>query len=327
LVELWCHHIEENHWLVKDKAATGTSLSRISNVAVAKAFELGFLVLTFATGAVLRTFRLQSVPTGLRLDEAYNGVDVLRILAGERPVFLTANFGREALFIYAQALSVSVLGRTDLAMRAAATAFGMMTGAGFTATLARDVARNLGMFNIAGDPNWDRNIPARPIFDPLSSCLMAMGLVLACRRWRSPSHALLLLWIALMLMPGFFFAYDAPNFLHFTGLIPAIFVLPAIGAEWLWARWDQLTQHRLLYVPCLVALCAYGAGAVSTYRDYFGTWAHSAEVSFLFDSDRWLTLDVARHLALTQPAIVVVGAGDRGSPLARFALRDYRKTL
>src|SRR5437660_1020257 len=53
--------------------------------------------------AALRLWRLDDVPGGLLFDEAFNGRDVLNVLAGAHPVFFRDNFGREPLFIYAQA--------------------------------------------------------------------------------------------------------------------------------------------------------------------------------------------------------------------------------
>ena len=61
---------------------------------------------------LLRFHNLDSIPRGLTPDEAWNGLDALKILNGERPIFLTANYGREALFIYLQAISIGFLGQT-----------------------------------------------------------------------------------------------------------------------------------------------------------------------------------------------------------------------
>ena len=75
----------------------------------------------------LRVHHLDDIPRGLTPDEAWNGVDALRILDGERPIFLTANFGREALFIYLQAISIAVFGQTSLALRAVSAIIGILT--------------------------------------------------------------------------------------------------------------------------------------------------------------------------------------------------------
>ena len=75
----------------------------------------------------LRLYSLDTVPSGLSHDEAENGIDALRILDGERPIFLAENNGREVLFIYLQALSVALLGQTDLALRAVSAIIGILT--------------------------------------------------------------------------------------------------------------------------------------------------------------------------------------------------------
>jgi hypothetical protein len=84
--------------------------------------ELAVFAVIVATAVALRVYRLSSIPTGLRPDEVANAIDTMGILAGDRPVFLTSGFaGREVLFIYLQAVSVGILGRTDLALRVVAS--------------------------------------------------------------------------------------------------------------------------------------------------------------------------------------------------------------
>lgn len=65
----------------------------------------------------MRVYGLSSLPVGLFGDEAAEGRDALRILAGERPVYLESNFGREPLHAYLVAISVGVFGRTPAAVR------------------------------------------------------------------------------------------------------------------------------------------------------------------------------------------------------------------
>ena len=75
----------------------------------------------------LRLFRLDTVPGGLMFDEAWNGRDTLKVIAGEWPIFFTVNSGREALFIYLQAISVALLGQTSLALRVVSAILGIFT--------------------------------------------------------------------------------------------------------------------------------------------------------------------------------------------------------
>jgi len=77
--------------------------------------------------AVLRLPALGQIPPGLYHDEAYNGLDALAVLAGARPLFFEANHGREPMFIYAVAASISLLGRTPVAIRLVAALIGTLT--------------------------------------------------------------------------------------------------------------------------------------------------------------------------------------------------------
>ena len=75
----------------------------------------------------LRLHNLDTIPRGLLWDEAHNGLDALRILNGELPIFLTENSGREALFVYLQAISVALLGQNSLALRVVSALLGILT--------------------------------------------------------------------------------------------------------------------------------------------------------------------------------------------------------
>lgn len=77
-------------------------------------------------GAMMRLYKLGEIPPGLYHDEAFNGLDALRILAGERPIFFAANNGREPLFLYGIALSMALLGRTPVAVRLVAAVLGTL---------------------------------------------------------------------------------------------------------------------------------------------------------------------------------------------------------
>jgi len=80
-----------------------------------------------ALAALLRFPAIGRVPPGLYQDEAWNGLDALRVLAGERPFYFAANNGREPLFIYLVALAVGALGRSPGAIRIVAAVLGTLT--------------------------------------------------------------------------------------------------------------------------------------------------------------------------------------------------------
>ncbi|MCB0257463.1 MAG: glycosyltransferase family 39 protein, partial [Anaerolineae bacterium] len=86
------------------------------------------LLVLVILAAGLRLWHLDVLPPGLFVDEAYNGLDASRIVAGvSRPIFFAGNNGREPLYIYLQALSVTLLGPTPLALRMTSAAIGIAT--------------------------------------------------------------------------------------------------------------------------------------------------------------------------------------------------------
>ena len=80
-----------------------------------------------ALAAALRLLFLADSPPGLYHDEAFNGLDALRVLEGEHAVYFAANRGREPLFIYLIAATVGALGRSPGALRLAAALCGTLT--------------------------------------------------------------------------------------------------------------------------------------------------------------------------------------------------------
>ena len=428
---------------------------------VASLAERFLPVIVILVAIILRLHNLESVPLGLLGDEAYNGLDAQRIVDGERPIFLVGNHGREALFMYLQAVSISLLGSTSLALRMVSAILGILTvlaaffltkrmfgrrvallasgwltislwhvifsrtgwraislpffltmgfycvwrglqevksqgrkrdpslllsprpaiwfalgGAmiglslhtystarfaplvivalavylallhrhlfvnavpglvlAFIVTIlvflpqglfflshpesfverARGVTivnpdlhegnpgkaifdsalRTLGMFAIRGDAVVDKNIPGRPLFDPLSALLALFGLALTVRRLRQPVYGFLMIWLVVMLAPSFLAIDGTPNYFRITGLIPALFMLPALGAASVWEAWDSrlaVCQTGALGIlrafPVFLVTLAFLGGAYHTYQSYFAFWAHSLETFRSFSVDR-----------------------------------------
>ena len=83
------------------------------------AFVAGGILLALALAVVLlRLHRLTEIPLSIDTGEGANGLDALRVLQGEHAVFFPdKENGREGMIMYAMALSISLLGRTGLALR------------------------------------------------------------------------------------------------------------------------------------------------------------------------------------------------------------------
>jgi len=89
------------------------------------------VLLAIITAATLRFWQLGDIPPGLYRDEAYNGLDALDVINGERdgqsPFYFSANNGREPLYIYLTSLSVLIFGKSAFAVRLAAAVVGTLT--------------------------------------------------------------------------------------------------------------------------------------------------------------------------------------------------------
>jgi len=88
-------------------------------------WELIALIAILIVAIALRVWRLDSVPPGLTHDEASNGHDAAAVLRGVRPIYFTVGYGHEPLYPYSVALSMALLGPTDVALRLTTVAWGV----------------------------------------------------------------------------------------------------------------------------------------------------------------------------------------------------------
>jgi 4-amino-4-deoxy-L-arabinose transferase-like glycosyltransferase len=380
--------------------------------------------------AVLRLYALDRLPPGLYHDEAYNGLDALSILHGQHPIFFEANNGREPLFIYLDALSVSALGRSPLAIRLVAALLGILTvpatywmvrqflgrqeallaalvtattfwhlnlsRVGFRAaslplftalwlgffvrglhwqrwrdwalagvflglsfytylaarfaplillllvvywlarrqpipwrgllllgicacivasplliyalrhlhtflersaqvsilnpeinqgnlagTLLRQVLKTLCMFNWRGDFIPRHNLPYRPVFDLPMGLLFLLGLAICLfRAPRQQEYALLLISWVVMLLPTVL-AEGAPHFLRAVGVLPVLFVFPAMGGA---AVWQAVSNRSSRWVAVTVLALLVGFSLYTTVNDYFVRHVRSEAVYYNFET-------------------------------------------
>ncbi|MBI3287551.1 MAG: glycosyltransferase family 39 protein [Chloroflexi bacterium] len=388
------------------------------------------LAFILVVAALLRLYALDRYPPGLYRDEAYNGLDALAVLEGNTPLFFEANNGREPLFIYLQALSVALLGRTPFALRLPAAVLGSLTVlstygmakalfdrriallaaaiaaitfwavnlsrvglrpvafpllaslflwqwatalhtqrlrhfvvagllAGLTlytytaarmsvpfivlfivylwvsrsggvrrghlaifvavavatmaplglyflirgleffarpgqvsifnpdinhgdlwGSLTRSVVGALLMFTTQGDFIPRHNLPYRPVFDPLMALffLVGIGWVLGNSRRSWPS-ALILLWTVTMLLPTLL-AEGAPHFLRGSGVLPVVFVYPALGMAWAYDR----VRARSSTIAATLLGASLVISATLTSVDYFVRHAPSETAYFNFET-------------------------------------------
>ncbi|MBV9790778.1 MAG: glycosyltransferase family 39 protein, partial [Chloroflexi bacterium] len=144
--------------------------------------------------------------------------------------------------------------------------------------VGRQALATLGMFGVRGAANGFFNLPLRPVFPGIAVLPFYAGVLVALWRWRSLSHALILLWLGVMLLPTIL-AADAPHWLRAIGAAPATYLLWGLGfgAIWQWIerRWRWGAAAGLL----AVAVCGLW-WTQATAREYFGVWAQRPELYY-----------------------------------------------
>lgn len=128
-----------------------------------------------------------------------------------------------------------------------------------------------------GDQFLAYNIPGRPVLDVVSAVFFLLGLGVSVWRWKRPSHALLLLWFLIGIIPSLVTGPTA-NTTRNLAALPALYLLTTMGfvalVDWLTARvrWNG----RVVAVGLASAWLLF-AGFI-TLRDYFVRWGESPAV-------------------------------------------------
>jgi hypothetical protein len=194
-------------------------------------------------------------------------------------------------------------------------------------SLRESYVRSLAMFFIRGDPYWRFNLPGRPLFNWFWGALLLIGWGGLARRllqvqadWRRAAVLLLLLAPFLMVLPTALATGEiVPSNLRAIGLIPFIFILPAVGFSY-GLRYVPLRASRP-WAAAAVALILV-AGGLATGWSYFQTWATRADVYYESDAD---LAAVARFLDQeTRPdQPIYLAARHYRHPTVAFLSRHY----
>jgi 4-amino-4-deoxy-L-arabinose transferase-like glycosyltransferase len=159
-----------------------------------------------------------------------------------------------------------------------------VNGGDLGGTFFHNLLAALGMFVWRGDLNARHNLPGRPVFDPLLGAAFVVGALLCVRRVvRRPqegSAALALAWCGVMLAPTVL-SKDAPHYLRAVGVLPMLYLFPALALEVLWSarvRWRGWPVNRA------VTAVVVAGGFILTARDYFGPYARDPNTAFAFQS-------------------------------------------
>lgn len=132
--------------------------------------------------------------------------------------------------------------------------------------IIRNTVKHLGMFLFSGDPNWRHNLSRAPQLDVITGFFFLIGLAVAVSR-RTRFDALLLIWAALMLVPGVLSVErQAPHCLRTLGVLPVPYLLAAQGVLWLKERSGSGAGRRTFLVALLALV------PILTLSRYFIAW-------------------------------------------------------
>ncbi len=185
-----------------------------------------FLFLIILIAAIFRLYNLDQIPPCLQFDEAFNATDAARVLAGERPIFLPANGGREVLYTYYQAIIARFVGLTPYALRLSSAIIGILT-----IPLAYFFVRSLSLYT-DGVSCTGRNLHCVTRLTPYTTALFV-----AISYWH----------------------------LHFSRYGIRSITLPLLITAMLYAYWRGVTTRRYVYFllsGVILGISAYSHPAV-----------------------------------------------------------------
>lgn len=200
--------------------------------------------------------------------------------------------------------------------------------------VAENVGKIAGMFFVAGDRGAIRNLPGRPIFDPILAILFLVGLgILLFALFQPRSTKLersraffLFAWMGVTLSVSAF-SDDAPNFLRTLPALPAVMLMPALAIESIWDRLGT-THTRIIAGVVLAGMVALSAGL--NLHDYFEVFANDPGLYYTFDEDKlevadWINDHAYSNILFLAPLWAQQGTISlltRNAPLKSFDSRD-----
>lgn len=216
-----------------------------------------------------------------------------------------------SIFLVALPISIYfILHPTDFASRAAPISIFAQQNP--LIAFIESLVKHLAMFNIYGDPNWRHNLSSSPqllwpvgIIFLFGICLATKKILLqtlAFLKYQKCSNVLkniriflssplfrlndegaylfLLSWLFTMLLPGALTYESLPHALRTIGVIPAVYILTAIGGWQLWQALYQKIKHKNLLL--FLALSFLFIITLAQFNKYFIAWAKNDEVKNAF---------------------------------------------
>ena len=146
-------------------------------------------------------------------------------------------------------------------------------------TLLSGVGKTLLQYNLFGDKNPRHNIPGQPLVNTFVGIMLILGLVVALTRLKRLNYSAAVAMFFVMMLPAILTAEGLPHALRSVGTEAGVFLLAAIGVNYLLQRWYRTFPVNgparnigLALVCALLFLTAFQG-----YRAYFVAWAQSPD--------------------------------------------------
>ncbi|MCP4419958.1 MAG: glycosyltransferase family 39 protein [Chloroflexi bacterium] len=205
-----------------------------------------------------------------------------------------------------------------------------------------NIKAGLAIFTVSGDTAWRYNISGRPLLTPLLGILFYGGIVLALWqlvRWdkrplTAPSgklaYAAALIWLLGGLAPVLITGAEL-SMTQGMGMQPLLYLFPALMLDWVWyAASLQVESGRWRVASVMTGgmVLLFGATAVITARDYFGTWANTPEVRVQYESTMTAVIGYLNEQPQTETAVSTIAPDPFHTPaLAQMMLHNSTMPL
>lgn len=217
------------------------------------------VLLVVCIAAALRFYRVGDLPPGLYRDEAYYGLDALRVLGGDVSIYFAANNGREGLFMYPLAASIALFGRTPEALRITSAAIGTLTVVAMYFAGRAMFSPRVGALSAAilAVNFWHlaiSRVTYRAILLPLLLCVV-MALLFTALRTNQLRRRLILAALAGAAFGLTLYTYTSAQFVVPLFALYGLSLWIGLRRELFVRRGEEVRQRRLL------SLVAFGAAA------------------------------------------------------------------
>jgi 4-amino-4-deoxy-L-arabinose transferase-like glycosyltransferase len=151
----------------------------------------------------------------------------------------------------------------------------------------------LRMFFLEGVSSPLQAFPGDPAFNPILGALFVLGIGVALTRLREPPCQFVLLWLAVFTLAAALPRDAAPHFIHGAGVLPVLFLFPALGLATLVDGARRVGGRPLARLAAGGALLVAAGNLGWAWGRYFDDYRALPGLATMYDSD---LIDVANAM-------------------------------